>query len=133
MHTRGTKAIVAMRHIQLVRSGRIRLACMICMEMFGNGAMTGTMRTIIRVVRPLILRDHPVARLVFFAVAPGASIRGAAAPRIAPGTRPATGTSSSDFVLSSWTFNPLLFVLLHFAIPSEARDRDFLIFVDNSC
>jgi hypothetical protein len=86
---------------------------MICMEMSGNGVRIG-MEVMIQGSR-LIRQGRVPARRVFFAAGPGTALQGTVVLQIAAGTRRTARSTSSDFVLSPWTFSHLLFALLPFA------------------
>ena len=85
---------------------------MICQAIYGNGARTGMMRTIIKAVRTGIRRGLLRGNTVFFAVGRGTAIRATGGRRPASGTVPTSGTTSASIVRG--LLNPLLFFLLPF-------------------
>ena len=108
-----------------VVSRPMRLACTICTATYGNGAMTGTARTITQMritATPLGLIP---ARLVFCVAAVGAAIPGSAGQPAVSGTRPTSGTTLSGFVswlcLVAWTCRDYAFPFVLLPFVREAR------------
>ena len=72
---------------------KMRLACMICTEMFGSGAVIGTVPI---TVMQKIPRDRRQARIACTVAAAGSTAPGAAVLLIGAATAPIVATATSD-------------------------------------
>ena len=109
----GTQVIVAVKHIRLDKKGPMISAYTICTAMFGNGAGTGlTAATTAKAVQQT-QKTHKVLASAFSAAAAGPTMRTTAGQRLASGSIPAAGTTTSGFGLCSLlrprTFSNALF------------------------
>ena len=104
--------IVRKQHLSAVFP-RMILGCMTCTAMYGSGVKIGMVQNTTRQVPLLTRRAHPLAAIVCFAAGVGATTPGTAGLLIGAGIRLATAAPTTVFVFS-WTYNPLLFVFLHF-------------------